>query len=70
MALSKGSCPRASMAYSGYRATAYSPVHLFVMGFGVGQACVGALRFFVPWQRRVLGRPLWRAALLGGCTGA
>ena len=60
----KGSCTQAPMGYSGYRAAASSLVQCFGFGFGLGAslACVGALRFFIPWRRRALGRPLWGAA--------
>ena len=50
VAYPKGSCTRAPMAYSGYRAAAFSSVQLFGLDFdlGAGLACVRTLRFFAP----------------------
>ena len=72
VAYSKGSCTRAPMAYSGYRAAASSSVQQFAFNFYLvaGLACRGALRFFAPWRRRVLGRLSSGGASWGCCTGA
>ena len=66
----KGSCTRVLMAYSLYRAAASSLVQFFGLGLGARLACAGALRFFAPWLRRVLTRPLGGAAPWGYCTVA